>query len=346
MSKLANLQKFLTNDLRVFKAPFFEGLEGFPGTIETPDTQEPAPYRISSLDIFDAWDICGIVGGRKPSTYSESPRMWNSYFRGIGRKAVFFAFDLPQEKDFAKFMDTLPAIPGFLELTVTDPYKHTAFLSLEGLGFQVRLSDQAADTKVVNHVILDSEKKTLLALNTDGMGMIWAIKEKVDVKGRTVLIIGEGGSAVSIGYEFVRAGSNLFITNRTHSRAKDVSELLAGSKSTGQQVSWGGFDRLSGLLNQADIVINTVPEGCPLDVKSGKSLKEGALLAETTYGSKSAIKDLAMTTGLDYVDGMDMLIGQFLEAAAKIYPLLGISRETHEEAIRKAPSVSGKRINE
>ncbi len=337
MSKLANLQKFLTNDLRVFRAPFFEG-EGFPGTFETPDAQEQAPSRVPSLDIFDAWDICGIVGGRRPSTYSESPRLWNNYFRGIDRKAVFFAFDLPPEKDFAEFMEALLSIPGFLELTVTDPYKHTAFLSLEGLGFQVRLSDQAAYTKVVNHVILDAEKETLLALNTDGMGMIRAIKEKVDVKGKMVLIIGAGGSAVSIGYEFVRAGSDLFVTNRTPNRAKDISELLAGSKSAGQQLGWGGFDRLTGLLNQADIVINTVPEGCPLDVKSGKSLKEGAFLAETTYGSKSAIKDLAISTGLDYVDGMDMLFGQFLEAAAKVYPLLRISEEKHEEAIREAQS--------
>jgi shikimate dehydrogenase len=308
--------------------------EGFPGTFETPDKGEQAPYRVSSLDIFDAWEFCGIVGGRRPSTYSESPRLWNSYFRKIGRKAVFFAFDLPSEMDFAKFMEALLSIPGFLELTVTNPYKHKAFLSLERLGLQVRLSDQAADAKVVNHVILDSEKEMLLALNTDGMGMIWSIREKVDVKDRKVLIIGAGGSAVSIGYEFVRAGSDLFITNRTPSRAKEVSELLAGSKSAGQQVSWGGFDRLASLLSEADIVINTVPEGCPLDAESGKSLKEGALLAETTYGSKSAIKNLAMTKGLDYVDGMDMLFGQFLEAVAKIYPVLGVMEEKHDEAIK------------
>jgi shikimate dehydrogenase len=326
MSKLVNLQKFLKNDLRVFKSPFFEG-EDFPEAFENPDAQEQAPYRALSLDIFDEYEICGIVGGRRPSTYSESPRIWNGYFRGIQRKSVFFAFDLPLEKNFNEFVKTLMSVPGFLELTVTDPYKHTAFLSLEDLGLKVRLSDQAAYTKVVNHVILDTETETLLGLNTDGMGLIRAIKEKVDVRGKSVLIIGAGGSAVSIGYEFVRAGSDLYITNRTPSRAQDIGELLA-------ELSWGGFDSLIGLLSQADIVINTVPEGCPIDVNSSKSLKEGALLAETTYGSKSSIKDLAMITGLDYVDGMDMLFGQFLEAAAKIYPILGISQETHERTIK------------
>jgi shikimate 5-dehydrogenase len=338
MSKLEYLQKVLTNDLRVFPEPFFEGLEGFPKTVDSTYTQKHEPYQVPSLDIFESWGICGIVGGRKPSTYSESPRIWNNYFRGIGRDVVFFAFDLPQEKDFAKFMKIVFSIPKLLDLTVTDPYKHIAFQSLKGLDFQVRLSEQAADAKVVNHLILDSKNETLLGLNTDGIGMIWAIKEKVEVKGRKVLIIGAGGSAVSIGYEFVRAGSDLFITNRTASRAKEVSEFLAGSKTADQHLAWADFDDLVELLKQADIVVNTVPEGCPLDADGGKLLKVDTLLAETTYGSKSAIKDLAMDIGLDYVDGRAMLFGQFIEAANKVYPLLGVSEETHEKGIRNAQS--------
>ena len=135
MSKLEFLQQFLTNDLRVFPGPFFEGLEGFPKTVDSTDTQKHEPFRVPSLDIFEAWGICGIVGGRRPSTYSESPRIWNKYFRGIGRDVVFFAFDLPQEKDFTKFMEIALSIPKMLDLTVTDPYKHAAFQSLKGLDF-------------------------------------------------------------------------------------------------------------------------------------------------------------------------------------------------------------------
>lgn len=334
MSKLTGIQKLITNDLRIFRAPFFEGREGFPESHEATESKDNTPYRIVSLDIFETWAICGIVGGRRPSTYSESPRLWNNYFRGIDRKGVFFAFDLPPEKDFDRFFKTLLSIPGFFELTVTDPYKHTAFLALENSGLEVRWSEQAADTKVVNHVILGTKKSTLLALNTDGMGMIWAIKEKVDVENKKVLIIGAGGSAVSIGYECVRAGSDLIITNRTPSRAKDVCELLSGAKRAGQHLAWAGFDRLTEFLKQADILINTVPEGCPLDMESRKSMKDDILLAETTYGGKSAIKDLAMKAGGDYVDGMDMLFGQFVEAAAKVYPLLGVSEEKHEKTIK------------
>ena len=50
-------------------------------------------WWVSSLDFFEAWRISGIVGGRNPSRYSESPYFWNQYFQKLGVKGVFFAFD-------------------------------------------------------------------------------------------------------------------------------------------------------------------------------------------------------------------------------------------------------------
>jgi shikimate dehydrogenase len=336
MSKLAILQKVLTNDLRAFQAPFFKGLNGFPEGDEskTDSAGSEGPYRVQTLDIFETWAICGIVGGRRPSTYSESPKLWNGYFREIDRKGVFFAFDLPPEENFFEFMANALNVPGFLDLTVTDPYKQPAFRFLPDLDFQLNLSDRAANTGAVNHLILDAEKETLLALNTDGMGMIRAVKEKKETKDKKVLIIGAGGSAVSIGYEFVRSGNDLFIVNRTAARAEALKAHLAGTKTAGQQLDWGDFDRLPDFLAHADIVVSTVPEGCPLGVGHTKFMKEGVILAETTYGRKSELKDMAVRTGLDYVDGRAMLFGQFVEAAAKVYPLLGVSEEAHRKAVQ------------
>jgi shikimate 5-dehydrogenase len=336
MSKLAPLQKALTNDLRAFQDHFLKGLGGSPEGDESKN--EPAgseaPYRVPTLDIFDTWAICGIVGGRRPSTYSESPKMWNRYFREIDRKGVFFAFDLPPESNFLEFMDNALNVPGFVDLTVTDPYKQPAFRFLPDVDFQLNLSDQAAYTRAVNHIILDAEKKTLLVLNTDGMGMIRAIREKKEIKDKKVLIIGAGGSAVSIGYELVKAGSDLLIVNRTAARAEALKADLGGAKTAGQKLDWGDLDRLPDYLEQSDIVISTVPEGCPLGVRHIKFMKEGVLLAETTYGRKSALKDMVVGTGLDYVDGRAMLFGQFVEAVDQVYPLLGISGETHRKAIQ------------
>jgi len=336
MSKLTPLQRLLDNDLRTFQASFFEDMEVVPApeSSENRIPPEEARYRVPSLDIFESWYISGIVGGRRPSTYSGSPGLWNTYYLKVGRKGVFFAFDLPPEKDFTEFLQTLLFVPGLLDLTVTDPYKNRAYRALQDLDYPLQLSDQAEQTRAVNHVILDANGGRIIALNTDGIGMIRAVKDKVNISDKKVLIIGAGGSAASIGYEFVRAGNDLFITNRTPARAEDLGQLLAVFKNPSQQLNWGGFEKVAGSLKLTDIVVNSVAEGCPLGIRDADLLKERCLLAETKYGSKSELRDLAIFTGCDYVDGKAMLFGQFEEAVAYVYPLLSIPAQEHKRVIQ------------
>ena len=95
MSKLHALQSHLTNDLRVFRAPFFAHMEKVPA--ERLSQAGPSPqelWRVPSLNMFESWYVSGIVGGRRPSTYSESPQLWNAYFARLGQQGVFFGFDL------------------------------------------------------------------------------------------------------------------------------------------------------------------------------------------------------------------------------------------------------------
>jgi len=335
MSKLTGLQGFISNDLKAFRAPFFKDMKAFPAPepSEKSTPHKETCFCVPSLDIFENWYISGIVGGQRPSTYSESPQLWNPYFNGIGRKGAFFSFDLPREKNFTGFLKIILEVPGFLDLTVTDPYKHTAFQALQDLNFSVSMSNQAQHTRAVNHVILDKKQEKLLALNTDGLGMIRAIKERIDIEGKKVLIIGAGGSAASIGYEFIKAGNDLFVSNRTPARAKDLVQLLAGFKNSSQLLLWGGFDQVTGFLKQADIVINTVASGCPLSIQDAELLNKDALLAETKYGGKSELRDLARSANRDYVDGKAMLFGQFIEAAAYVSSILCVSIERHEQVI-------------
>lgn len=334
MSKLDTIQAYLTNDLRIFKEPFFENMEEIQVMSPTGETTWKEPlYRVRDLDFFGSWHICGIVGGRRPSTYSESPRLWNTYFKKLGIRGVLFGFDLPPEKDFTDFFQTALDTPDMLDLTVTDPYKSEAFQALEHIGIPVEWTDQAKHTNAVNHIIVDASQRKLTALNTDGIGMAWAVREKKEISGNHILIIGAGGSAVSIGYEFVRAGCDLSIVNRTPSRAEGLAGLLSRYKSSSRRIGWGGFDRLSSFLKDADVVINTVAEGCPLDSKLIKLAKGHVVLAEAKYGTKAEVKDIARAEGRLYIDGRAMLFGQFVEAAAFIYPLFGITADRHEQVI-------------
>ena len=334
MSKLDPIQEHIDNDLRLFKDPFFENMDEIQVV-----SQAKGPawkgrfYRVPDLDYFNSWYVSGIVGGRRPSTYSESPWLWNTYFRGLGVNGVFFSFDLPIERDFNDFFRIALDVPEMIDLTVTDPYKSAAFLALEQVDIPVNWSEQAKRTQTVNHILVDSSGPQLIVLNTDGIGMLWAVKELCELSGKRVLIIGAGGSSVSIGYEFVGAGCDISIINRTLSKAEDVSRLLATYAGSASKLEWGGFDSLARFLRKADIVINTVPEGCPIDNESIGMLKEGAILAETKYGPKADLKEMAFKKGLTYIDGRAMLFGQFVEAAESMCPLIGVTRDSHKEVI-------------
>ncbi len=342
MSKLDQIQKDLSNDLRLFREPFFEDMEEVrPLSAGHGSAGESPSFRVRDLAYFESWRISGIVGGRRPSTYSESPRLWNSYFRKLGIKGVFFGLDLPIEGDFKEFLEVMLDVQGMLDLTITDPYKHDAFQALDYMGLPIKWSDQAVHTETVNHIILDSSQKELIALNTDGIGMFGAVNDKIQSGGKRVLILGAGGSAASIGYEFVRAGCDLTIMNRTVSRAEGLGRLLDQFKESGSDIRWTGFERLAQFLGEADVVISTVAEGCPIHSGNETYLKEGVLLAETKYGPKADLKDLALRRGLDYVDGRDMLFGQFLEAAAHVFPLLGVTRDRHDAVIREMKEKHG-----
>jgi shikimate dehydrogenase len=334
MATLQTLQSYLINDLRVFRAPFFADMEKIPGGDPASKSgPSQALYRVRSLSTFETWHISGIVGGRRPSTYSESPRIWHSYFDRAGFKGVYFGFDLPHEKDFQAFLEAFAAVPGALDLTVTDPYKNRAFHTVKALKSPVAFSEQAEHTEMVNHIIVDRGNEKISALNTDGLGMVLALRGMMDLQGRKVLVFGAGGSAATIGYELVKAGNDLQILNRTPDRAKALAERLGTLKGPGQELGWSGFEEMQDRLPQADIIINALPEGCPMNSSHAGLLKRGVLLAETTYGHKSALRALAEAADTLYVDGTGMLFGQFVEAMAHVFPVLGISAERHSRVM-------------
>lgn len=340
MSKLDALQNLVANDLCSFRDPFFEGMEPLPSTASAegergmPEVQD-FRWRVPSLDFFEAWRISGIVGGRDPSRYSESPNLWNPYFRKLGVKGVFFAFDVPADNDLLSFLIRWVSVPGALDLTVTDPYKHEVYRALQTLPLPVISFDQVEQTRTVNHLILDEKDRRILALNTDGLGMMRALSRRIDLRGKWVLLLGAGGSAASIGAELIRRRSNLWIANRTPARAKALAESIQQSvktrRGTDAKIVWSGFKHIEEALPRSDVLINTVSSSCPIGASQVARLPVGAVLVETKYGAEADLEKLAV--GRIYVDGRAMLFGQFVEAAEIVHPLLGIPRNTHLRAV-------------
>jgi shikimate dehydrogenase len=331
---LSALQELVVNDLRVFRDRFFLDMEPLPVS-DPPGAHKPL-WRVSSLDRFDSWRISGIVGGRNPSRYSESPNLWNPYFRRLKVRGVFFAFDLASGQNSRCFVETWLRTSGALDLTVTDPFKQEVYWMLRSLPSAVITSDPVIRTRTVNHLIVDKEKGRILALNTDGLGMVRALGGGAALEARRILLIGAGGTAASIGAELLHCGSRLWIANRTPARARALAETLmsTGSQDHGVRadVSWSGFDKIENILSGIDVLISTVSAGCPIGPRQAALLPAHTVLAESKYGSKADLAGLA--SGRTYVDGRAMLYGQFVEAAEAVRSLLGTPTAVHRRAVR------------
>lgn len=345
MSKLDVLQQLVANDLRQFRERFFPAMKEDFNT--GADAAEGKPdhgkrlWRVSSLETFQDWHISGIVGGRRPSHYSESPRLWNLYFRGLGVKGVFFAFDLQEERKLLPFLRAFFAVPCALDLTVTDPFKQAVFRAMGRLSTPIERSRAVDRLGIVNHLIFDGRRGRLFALNTDGPGMVRAMESRVEVADKRVVIIGAGGSACSIAYELVVRGCSLRILNRTRDRVRVLAESLRRFCARGQTVRWGGLDNIAEVLPEAQIVVNAVSEGCPVTIADALTLQAGSLLADTKYGGKAELAEAAQAVGLAYVDGRAMLFGQFEEAAEQVHSILAVPRPRHLSSLREVRGAAG-----
>ena len=342
---LESLQTQVSNDLRVFRQPFFPDMEEFRIQLSKSDdfskrnkaSGEPTRvlYRVRNLSRFSGFLIGGIVGGERPSNYAESPRLWNPYFRSIGIRGVFFAFDLPGGNRLPEFMRTFLAIPGSLELTITNPYKQEAYRCLAGLGLQAVLDERVRDLGSLNHLLLDRKSRRVMAVNTDGLGLVRAVRERVKISGCRALLIGAGGAAASIGYELVRKGSCLHIANPVEEEAQRLADRLSRFARLGRSISWSGLGSLQGRLEEANLVVSAVSRGTALGRDEITLLPNGALCVDTRYGDQAEFACLAGSLGRRVLDGRSMLFGQFAEAAHRLRRILHLDAALHHRALKE-----------
>lgn len=124
-----------------------------------------------------------------PVAHSISPMMHNEAFRLLGIDAVYLAFDVGTEH-FAQAVDGLRQvnIKGF---NVTMPNKNLMAELADELSPAARLSG------AVNTVVNDRGR--LIGHTTDGIGYIMAAKDAgVELKGKTMTLLGAGGAATAI----------------------------------------------------------------------------------------------------------------------------------------------------
>jgi shikimate dehydrogenase len=270
--------------------------------------------------------LLALIG--QPVGHSLSPAMHNASFVADGLDFVYVCLDVdPGELPAAvRGMQAL----GLRGFNVTMPHKRAMIPLVDELDEGARISG------AVNTVVI--EGSGLHGFNTDGGGMMMACQEAgIGLSGRSVLLLGAGGTAAAIAVAFGNAGvGDLHIANRSVEQAAQLRDRLHGTGM--KQLAVHHLDAIEEEVPDAEIVINTTPlgmkEGDPIPVPSGYVRKNRAF-CDAVYrsGTQTPLVRLAREQGVPVVAGDRMLLYQGVLAQK-----LWTGREPNVKAMDRAIS--------
>jgi shikimate dehydrogenase len=253
--------------------------------------------------------LSGRISGRTrllalighPVGHSLSPAMHNASFVADDLDYVYVCLDIePAELPTAVRGLKALRLRGF---NVTMPHKRAMIPLVDELDEEARVSG------AVNTVVV--EASGLRGFNTDGGGMVMACQEAgIELAGKSILLLGAGGTAAAIAVAFGKAGiGELHIANRNVERAARLWDKLHGTGIKGLAI------RPLNALPDAEIVINTTPLGMnewdPMPVPPDY-VQQGRVFCDAVYrpGTNTPLVRLARERNVPVVAGDRMLLYQ------------------------------------
>jgi len=251
-----------------------------------------------------------------PVAHSRSPGFHNAALRFCGIRAQYGRLHVPPER-FAEVLHTLPTA-GFLGANVTIPHKAAALAAVDEADAYARASGS------VNTIVVNGEK--LMGFNTDGPGLVRAIREEfsVDLRDLRVVLLGAGGGAgraIAVQCAMERC-ERLVLVNRTLEKirplAKELAPYFQSQKLSGPaaRIVAVPFDdeALRRELENADILINATSLGMKhtdAPAISPALLTANLLVYDTVYaGGTSRLLQDASAAGARCANGLSMLLHQ------------------------------------
>ena len=244
------------------------------------------------MQINSSSEIYGIIGN--PVAHSLSPIMHNSAFQALGLNKVYVAFPATNAE---KALIGCRAL-GIRGLSVTIPHKETVLAHIDSI------DPVAEKIGAVNTLIFDAEKK-IHGLNTDWIGANRALADKIDLRGKRILVLGAGGSAKAIGFGLLESGAQIVLASRTESKVEALAAIL--------QCEWIHLAEIEKV--KAEALVNATSVGM-------RPLENASLVPAGSLGKFSVVMDIvyspletrllreAKNAGCEIIDGLSMLLYQ------------------------------------
>jgi shikimate dehydrogenase len=264
----------------------------------------------------DTW-LYGVVGN--PLKHTLSPALHNAAFSACGLNALYLAFETREIEGALKGMRAL----GLKGLSVTRPYKSAVIPWLD------EVEEWARQIGAVNTIV--NQDGRLIGFNTDADGALQALERRLDLAGKTAIILGAGGAARAIGLILKKTGVHLTIANRSRERGEALARAL--------DCPFRSWTEAADI--PVDLIIQTTPVGMhPFEDQSpipAEALKKEMTVMEIIYNPlETRLLRLARERGCSTINGLEMFIAQGAEQFRRwtgLEPPLQVMREAVKAAL-------------
>jgi len=235
--------------------------------------------------------IYGIIGN--PVRHSLSPVLHNGALRRMGLNGAYLVFEVNHLEDALRGIRGL----GIRGVSVTIPYKTRVIPFLD------EIEGVAKKIGAVNTI--SNKEGRLIGCNTDWLGAVEALEEKIDLQGKRVALLGAGGAARAIAYGLKERGCRVFLFNRSPEKAAELGKELG--------FPYGPLSSVEKL--DVEILINATPIGMfPQDGESPlpkEILQEGMTVMDIVYRPlRTKLLREAEERGCRVINGLEMLARQ------------------------------------
>jgi shikimate dehydrogenase len=241
-------------------------------------------------------EIYGVIGN--PVQQSLSPMIHNGAFKRLGWNAVYLAFEIENLEEALRGIRGL----GVKGMSVTLPFK------ADIIPFLDKVEGVAKKIKAVNTIV--NRRGRLTGYNTDCEGALEALEEKMNLKGKRVVLLGAGGAARAIGFGLRERDCQLIIANRSQDRGEALSRELKC-----RFLPMSSLARMKAGELGADVMINATSLGMyPRDGETPipkRLLDERMTVMDIVYEPlETRLLGEAKERGCLAINGLEMLVRQ------------------------------------
>jgi 3-dehydroquinate dehydratase/shikimate dehydrogenase len=257
--------------------------------------------QISASDLVDAYrfrtlteatEIYGLVGS--PISHSVSPAMHNAAFNATRLDAVYLPFPAASAEDFVTFGRAL----GIKGASVTIPFKVALFDVMDEVYAVARRVGAINTIRAVDGRWIGG--------NTDAAGFLSPLRDRVELNGARVAVLGAGGAARAVAVALGSSNAQVTIYARDVAKAQDVA-MTASAASGPMPPPAGSWDLL---VNCTPVGMYPNTNDTPLDAAllTGRHVYDLVYNPTTTRLMREAAKAGCQATG-----GLEMLVAQATE---------------------------------